>query len=75
MKQFLIAAVAAAAISSGVAQAQGLPPGYNSSQPHPQWSQAERAANPGPVAWLQNLLGGGSQQQQASRAQPKTPAT
>ncbi len=63
MKHALIAAVAALAISSVAAQAQGLPPGvYENSQPHPQWSQAERQAAADPVSWFQHLFGGGNQQ-------------
>ena len=63
MKHALLAAAAALAISSVAAQAQGLPPGvYENSQPHPQWSQAERQAAADPVSWFQHLFGGSNQQ-------------
>ncbi len=78
MKKLLIAAIAAAAFTSGAAQAQGMPGALiGSSQPRPQWSQAERLANPGPVAWLQHLFNGESQSQVASRTpdQSKAPAS
>ncbi len=59
--------------SASYAQRGGyIPPVvYESAQPRPQWSQAERDRGTNPADWLQRLFGGGKQQTQTRvRSQP-----
>ena len=74
MRTTIIAAAAALALSSGAAMAAGVPPGlYESSQPHPRFSEAEIAASAHPFAWIGRLFQG--EQQQTAGTQPPAGAS
>ena len=80
MTRTAIAIALALAVSSGSALAAGGGGGgvpgalYESSQPHPRFSQAEMAAAFDPVEWFRHLIGS-SDRQVATATAPRAPVT
>ena len=80
VRRGLIGAIAALAVSSGVAQAAGgggLPGRvYESGQPNPHWSETDKDSAADPVAWLQRVFQRGLPQEAnrtADQSESRTP--
>ena len=74
MSRTVLAVAAAFAFSPGAALANGGASAeqYESTQPHPHFTQAEIAANANPFSWIGRLFQGPSSQNTAT-VSPKTP--